>query len=601
MINNKRPLMGTDNILELQDNGYKSTVSALSEIIDNSIQANAENIDIIIVRNTTRDFDEIDEILIIDDGDGMDETIFDKALQMSSGSRSNAKNGLGKYGQGLPNSSISQTKRVEVFTMQNGKILYNHIDLNEIYESREAYLPDTEKRDFIDIPIIKSTKINAPTTGTIVRWVKPNRVKPKTVKTLALHIEEIAGRTFRYFINGFTDKVGTKFKCNISVLVFDYNGKNFEPNSFSSIKSIKPFDPMFLMEKTQMNELFPESVHPTSELYNEPIKKTFTVPYKGELIETIVEIKLSYCKKEERNRYGRNAGAEPFGKKYLKRNMIGTMGYNNISIIREGREIDSGSYGFIGDVSDNRERWWSAEIFVEPTIDSIIGIDNKKQQAAEIKFLDSSEASTDSETHEIIKWISLWLSENIKQVKKIVDKQNASDTGVDSPSSNVLIGKLPPGGKTEAGDPVDIGHEIDDEEDKKIRNEFKNWIIERYPDVSEKEVLEMVNYALSIRDNHIFIKSDLGDTQLFSYKVIGTKVLIEINYSHSFYRRFMQPFEEDPQHEKSIRSIRLLIGAMVNSEIVNKTQDKSILKDRRNIRNRMSESLDDYIEDLYLS
>lgn len=118
MINNKRPLMGTDNILELQDNGYKSTVSALSEIIDNSIQANAKNIDIIIVRNTTRDYDEIDEILIIDDGDGMDTAIFDKALQMSSGSRSNAKSGLGKYGQGLPNSSISQTKRVEVFTIQ---------------------------------------------------------------------------------------------------------------------------------------------------------------------------------------------------------------------------------------------------------------------------------------------------------------------------------------------------------------------------------------------------------------------------------------------------------------------------------------------------
>jgi hypothetical protein len=63
----------------------------------------------------------------------------------------------------------------------------------------------------------------------------------------------------------------------------------------------------------------------------------------------------------------------------------------------------------------------------------------------------------------------------------------------------------------------------------------------------------------------------------------------------------MQQFEEDPEQEKSLRSIRLLIGAMVNSEIVNKTQDKAILKDRRNIRNRMSESLDDYIEDLYLN
>jgi hypothetical protein len=597
MINNKRPLMGTDNILELQDNGYKSTVSALSEIIDNSIQANAKNIDIILIRNTTRDYDEIDEILIIDDGDGMDETTFDKALQMSSGSRSNAKSGLGKYGQGLPNSSISQTKRVEVFTMQEGKILYNHIDLNEIYESKEAYLPDTEKRDGIDIPIIKAKKIIAPSTGTIVRWVKPNRAKPKTAKTLALHIEEIAGRTFRYFINGFVDKVGTNFKCNISVQVFDYNGKNFEPNSFSSIKSIKPFDPMFLMGKTQMNELFPESEHPTSELYNEPIKKIFKVSYRGEIVETSIEIKLSYCKKEERNRYGRNAGGESFGKKYLKRNMIGTIGYNNISIIREGREIDSGSYGFIKDVSDNTQRWWSAEIIVEPIIDSIIGIDNKKQQAAEIKFLDSAEASTDFETHEIIKWISLWLDENIKQVKKIVNDQNANHPVV----GNIKPGKLPPGGESEAGNPVDPGYEIDDEEKNKIKKDLKKWIIERYPDIPEIEVIEMVNYALSIRDNHIFIKSDLGDTQLYNYNVFGTKVLIEINYSHSFYKRFMQPFEENPLQEKSLRSIRLLIGSMVNSEIVNKTQDKLILKDRRNIRNRMSESLDDYIEDLYSS
>ena len=43
MTTNRRPLMGTSNILQLQDNGYKSTVSAISEIIDNSIQANAKH------------------------------------------------------------------------------------------------------------------------------------------------------------------------------------------------------------------------------------------------------------------------------------------------------------------------------------------------------------------------------------------------------------------------------------------------------------------------------------------------------------------------------------------------------------------------------
>ncbi len=51
--NRKRPLMGVDNILQMQDNGYKSTVSAISEIIDNSIQANATTIDVVIIRNTT--------------------------------------------------------------------------------------------------------------------------------------------------------------------------------------------------------------------------------------------------------------------------------------------------------------------------------------------------------------------------------------------------------------------------------------------------------------------------------------------------------------------------------------------------------------------
>jgi hypothetical protein len=42
-----------------------------------------------------------------------------------------------------------------------------------------------------------------------------------------------------------------------------------------------------------------------------------------------------------------------------------------------------------------------------------------------------------------------------------------------------------------------------------------------------------------------------------------------------------------------------MIGSMVNGEIQNATQDKELLKDRRNVKNRMFESLDDYIEDLY--
>ncbi len=590
----KRPLMGTDNILELQDNGYKSTVSAIAEIIDNSIQASSTKIDIVIIKNTTKAQNEIEEILISDNGSGMNNETFDKALQMSSGTRSKAKSGLGKYGQGLPNSSISQTRRVEVYTFQNSEILYNYIDLNEIYNSGRAYLPDTEAVNRVEIPIYRQGILKNEAHGTIVRWVNPNRVNPKTAKTLKEHINQIAGRLFRHFINGFESKSGDIFKTEISIQIYDFNGSSYSKNDFLSIDRIKPFDPMFLMKNTQMNDLFSSSDHPTSELFNEPIKKAFTVDYNGEKIQTEVEIKLSYCKGEERKRYGRNAGSTEFGKVYLKRNMIGTSGYNNISIVREGREIDSGSFGFIKDVSDPKERWWSAEVFVEPIIDSIIGIDNKKQQASNIRSLDIDELA-DSEVNEILKWISIWLDENIKSVKEIINAQNA---GISAESAVVKNGKgLPPGGESEPGNPGTV-EVLNEAEIDQVKSEFIKWVNERYPSLSTTDVHGIVDHALSIRDNHIFVKSDLGDTQLYSYKVFGTKVLIEINYKHSFYSRFMQQFEE-AGNDKSLRSIRLLIGAMVNGEIQNSTQDKDILKDRRNVKNRMFESLDDYIEDLY--
>lgn len=597
MIENKRPLMGVDNILELQDNGYKSTVSALSELIDNSIQANAKKVDIVIIKNTTKTTDEIDEILVVDNGEGMDKIIFNKALQMNAGNRGDAKSGLGKYGQGLPNSSISQTQRVEVYTSKSNKTLFNYIDLNEIKNSGQAFLPDTEEKSTIEIPIIKSNKYEFSGDGTIVRWVNPNRVKPKTAKTLANHIEMIAGRIFRYFIDGYQDKDGKKYKTSINLLVYEYNGQNYEINDFLSKRKIKAFDPMFLMENTQMNDKFSECSNPTSIFFNEPLKKSFTVKYQGEFLETEVQIKLSYVKKEERERFGTVAGGSSFGKTYLKRNMLGTSGYNNISIVRSGREIDSGDFGFIGDIGDNRNRWWSAEILVEPVIDSIIGVDNKKQNASEIRSIDT-DLFDEQDVNEIVKWISDYLIKNIKEVKAIVYKQMSSSAGP-SPSGDDGV-QLPGGGTSEPGTPPEE-EDLDDEKKAKMKREFSEWIIKKFPETPQSDVPKIVDYALSIRDSHIFVNTDLGDTKLFNYGVYGTKVLIEINIFHNFYKRFMQPFENDLKHEKSLRSVRLLIGSMVNAEILLNTDNLEINNDRKKLRNRMFETLGEYIEDLHNS
>ncbi len=111
-----------------------------------------------------------------------------------------------------------------------------------------------------------------------------------------------------------------------------------------------------------------------------------------------------------------------------------------------------------------------------------------------------------------------------------------------------------------------------------------------------------MDWAFSISDTYIFVYSNLGDTVLYDYQVYGTKVLIEININHSFYKQFIAQLESEntsPYDNKKIRSIRLLICSFVKAEINNKTEDKSIKRYLRKYKNSIAISLDEYIDDLF--
>ena len=127
------------------------------------------------------------------------------------------------------------------------------------------------------------------------------------------------------------------YKTSINIYVYEFNGENFSIDKKLTKENILPFDPMFLMKDTQMDVNFTESENPTSELHEQPFSKEFQISdSNGNVQKGKITITLSYCKKEERSRYGRNAGDTPFGKAYLKRNLLGSSGYDNISIVRAG-------------------------------------------------------------------------------------------------------------------------------------------------------------------------------------------------------------------------------------------------------------------------
>src|SRR5438046_1703608 len=99
-----------------RDSGYKGTASAVSELVDNSIQALAKHVWISI--GASGDAQYPIRIAVADDGVGMDKATLRQALRFGGSSRFNDRAGLGRYGMGLPNSSLSQARRVEVYTWQ---------------------------------------------------------------------------------------------------------------------------------------------------------------------------------------------------------------------------------------------------------------------------------------------------------------------------------------------------------------------------------------------------------------------------------------------------------------------------------------------------
>src|SRR5437868_5709601 len=101
-----RKLDNSPNASKLLDSlrylGYDN-LYAISDIIDNSIDADAENIWVSIERAQKADF----HIQIADDGNGMTEEVLDQASRLGSDVPRNQATDLGRFGMGLVTASLS--------------------------------------------------------------------------------------------------------------------------------------------------------------------------------------------------------------------------------------------------------------------------------------------------------------------------------------------------------------------------------------------------------------------------------------------------------------------------------------------------------------
>ena len=176
--------------------GYDN-MAAIKDICDNCKDADASQIEIF-VEPTDSGVGRY-EIIIVDNGTGMNWETLNEALKLGSDTTRNEVSDLGKFGMGLVTASLSICRRVEVITKEkNGPILYSVQDVDEIVDRNRFVKILTEAGDEQVEQFEES--LNDPSHGTIVVLSKCDHLQNKDWKTFSNKLRKELGQAFRYFL-----------------------------------------------------------------------------------------------------------------------------------------------------------------------------------------------------------------------------------------------------------------------------------------------------------------------------------------------------------------------------------------------------------------
>ena len=398
----------------LRDNSYKSTANCVAELIDNSIDAQADQIDIVSSFDhdiISGDHYTIKALAIIDNGNGMNIDVLQKCLSLGRSNAAEDKSQLGHYGFGLKGASINQCRRVDIYSWQDGHANSNlsYLDLDEVEKEGQQFLPKVTKTKIPEnyLKYIDEFK----KSGTLVLWSKIDKMKARRPKSFVEASRPSAlirdlSRVFRHFLDD-DDTYGKK--KNISVHTVDSQGKNINNPSVLIAN-----DPLYLL--TPHNTPLPEK----DSSLNEDHYINIAAGYKKEALSELfdddkVEVEtpdgaIAYNIRisSARPSVQKLGGNSPTGQHYEKN--------TGISFLRNEREIDLSMANY-GDRSDPRNRWWGIEVRFPATLDTYFGITHDKQQVKNVNKLESYE-SIDLKDEYSSKAKSMWTeSDYIDQFK----------------------------------------------------------------------------------------------------------------------------------------------------------------------------------------
>lgn len=315
---NEEALVVSSNFVRaVRDSGYLSLSTALAELIDNALQASATEISITICRAVKYG---LPEIRVEDNGHGMTQSQLGTCLRFGGTSRFDERDSFGRFGMGLPASSLSQARRVEVTAWQDGRSAKRvTLDVDAIATGVSVDLTP------------RPGTAGATRSGCRVVWQECDRIEYRRLAWQERLLHRDLGRIYRRFLQG--------------ALTLTINGTK-----------VVPVDPTLLSTKLEGH---------SSKLAFEPLRYELESASGASSFVTVRFVTLPV--------HGWHALDK------VTKRRVGIVGGGGVSIMRAGREIASGWHLMGSKRKENYDDWWRCEIEFDPILDEHFGITINKQ------------------------------------------------------------------------------------------------------------------------------------------------------------------------------------------------------------------------------
>lgn len=500
------------------------TIAAVSELVDNSIDADANNIHITVENN-----DDHLRIYVEDDGVGIPQTIEDDddvydglPYVLSFGGRQKDREvEIGKFGWGLSASATCQAKLTKVWTKQEDEDdwRFTEVDLEQMSETGDTRPPDSKYAPFEDQLDIQNPDASS---GTLVVFEEADRADYSRAGDAANRLVKDLSRVYRYYLRG---------------------GRTITVNGTELI----PTDPLYRWD----NAHNPHELPTVDDLYYED---TFTVePPEDEEAEkpSRVHVRVAWLDVQEIRQMDA-----------YNRGWMTEVGLNEENqgfyLVRNGREIGSGlAQGLFTRNADYN--YFRGEIEFEPELDTYFGITtNKSQFSIKEKMRDKLEDSLGGVLGQIKKGTRNQIDELKTQAEKESRDQKQTLSEEIAEDGDKLLKSRDRLDEEEKGR---IEEELEAEKEEKLQEIEEDKTLEEEEKEKEQERIKM-EYEGYMEYPFKITYDTLASGQFYEVEKKGKQTRVVLNDGHEFF----DVYEAATQYPRQRIHLDLLLMAAAHAE-----------------------------------